>query len=75
MRLTYDPEVDAAYMMLVDAIAPGQARHQVEVPHNDGIAGQFILDFTAEGKLLGLEILFASHALPASVLAAAEPLQ
>ena len=39
MRLTYDPEVDAAYMMLVDAIAPGQARHQVEVPHNDGIAG------------------------------------
>ena len=56
MRLTYDPEVDAAYVMLVDAIAPGQARHQVEVPHNDGIAGQFILDFTEEGKLLGLEI-------------------
>lgn len=74
MRLTYDPEVDAAYMMLVDAIAPGQARHQVEVPHNDGIAGQFILDFTEEGKLLGLEILFASDTLPASVLAAAEPL-
>lgn len=74
MRLTYDPEVDAAYMTVVDAIAPGQARHQVEVPHNDGIAGQFVLDFTAE-ELLGLEILFASDTLPASVLAAAEPLQ
>ena len=47
MRLTYDPEVDAAY----------------------------ILDFTEDGKLLGLEILFASDTLPASVLAAAEPLQ
>ena len=73
MRLTYDPEADAAYMMLVDAIAPGQARHQVEVPHNDSASGQYILDFAEDGKLLGLEILFASDALPASVLAAAEP--
>jgi uncharacterized protein YuzE len=73
MRLTYDPEVGAAYMMLVDAIAPGQARHQVEVPHNDSASGQYILDFAEDGKLLGLEIVFASDALPASVLAAAEP--
>jgi len=73
MRLTYDPDADAAYLMLVDAIAPGQARHQVQLPDNENVAGQIILDFGEDGKLLGLEVLFASDALSASVLAAAEP--
>ncbi|MCS6711508.1 DUF2283 domain-containing protein [Luteococcus sp. Sow4_B9] len=73
MRLTYDRDADAAYLMVVDSIAPGEATHQVELTHDGDVAGQFILDFDTDGKLLGLEVLFASDALHASVIAAAEP--
>lgn len=73
MRLTYDRDADAAYLMVADSIAPGEATHQVELINNGNVAGQFIFDFDADGKLLGLEVLFASDALHASVLAAAEP--
>jgi uncharacterized protein YuzE len=72
VKLTYDRDVDAAYLMVVDSIAPGEAAHQVQVAEDENVAGQFILDFDSNGKLLGLEILFASGTLPPSVLAAAE---
>ncbi|MGO2745488.1 DUF2283 domain-containing protein [Mycetocola reblochoni] len=73
MRLTYDREADAAYLMVVDNIGPGEAVRQVQVPDDESAVGQFILDFDANGKLLGMEVLFASDALPASAIADAEP--
>ena len=73
MRLTYDRDADAAYLMVADSIAPGEATHQVELTNNENVAGHFILDFDFDGKLLGSGVLFASDALRASALAAAEP--
>ena len=73
MRLTYDPDADAAYASLVDAIAPGEAAHQIRVAADARLAGEIILDVDASGRLLGVEILFASDAFPASALADAEP--
>lgn len=73
MKLTYDRDADAAYLMVADSIAPGEATHQIELTNDGTVGGQFILDFGTDGKLLGLEVLFASDALHASVLAAAEP--
>ncbi len=72
MRLTYDPEADAAYLLVADSIAPGEAVRQVQVPDEDSVPGQFILDFGRDGKLLGLEILFASEVLPSSALDAVD---
>lgn len=64
MKLTYDPEADAAYLQVVENINPGEATHQIQVPERENVPGQFILDFNSDGKLLGLEILFASSVLP-----------
>ena len=72
MRLTYDREADAAYLRVAERSVPGGAAYQVEVPHVDVSAGEFILDLDSNGRLVGVEILFASHALPLSVLADAE---
>ncbi|RTH18558.1 hypothetical protein CSW41_05720 [Thermus scotoductus] len=52
MRITYDPEADALY------IAFGEGPATVEEV-GEGIA----LDWDAEGKLLGIEILDASKRL------------
>lgn len=57
MKLTYDREVDAAYVYLVYPIKEGQAK--VQRCLNEDI----ILDFDSKGKLLGVEILNASKVL------------
>jgi uncharacterized protein YuzE len=73
MRPTYDRHADAACAMLVDAIPPGRAAHQIRAAVDERLAGEVVLDVDASGRLLGVEVLFASSALPASVLAAADP--
>lgn len=72
MRCTYDREADAAYLHVADAQQPGTSVRQVWVPDQDGVQGQFILDLDQDGRLLGIEVLFASEALPRSVLNAAQ---
>lgn len=72
MNITYDREADAAYLQIATSIAPGEAVRQVRVDADDSVLGQFILDFDSGGKLLGLEVLFASEALPTSLLDEAE---
>lgn len=57
MKLTYDREVDAAYVYLVYPIKEGQAKIQRCVNEN------IMLDFDSKGKLLGVEILNASKVL------------
>jgi len=63
MRLTYDPEADAAYLYLIDRIE-GQITETV--PAEELGASRFgpvILDFDRDGRLLGLEILGARRSL------------
>lgn len=68
MKFTYDSEADAAYLQIVENIAAGEASRQVQVPEDEDIPGQFILDFNEEGKLLRVEILFASTVLPSEMI-------
>lgn len=65
-RATYDAEVDAAYLYLVDEIADGAATTQrvVEVP---GV-GDVVLDFDDDDRLLGMEVIAASALLPRDLL-------
>lgn len=50
--MTYDPEADAAYIR----IASGKVAETAE-------AGPFIYDMDDQGRVLGIEILFASQTL------------
>jgi uncharacterized protein YuzE len=52
--VTVDRTVDAAYIYLVD-IRPGEVADTVDVEHGDGPT--LNLDFDAEGRLLGIELL------------------
>jgi uncharacterized protein YuzE len=50
--ITYDPEADAAYFY----VGRGKIDHQKE-------HGPFICDVDTEGKVIGIEVLFASKVL------------
>ncbi|GAA3595420.1 hypothetical protein GCM10022223_08210 [Kineosporia mesophila] len=70
MNLTYDPEAEAAYVSLVERIEPGEAVRQSDFIELPGGA-QAVLDFDADGKLLGIELLFVKDLLRAVTLARA----
>ena len=59
MKMSYDPQVDAAYIRL----AEGPATEGEEV------APGIVLDFDAEGRVLGIEVLHASKTLAPSAVA------
>lgn len=65
MRVTYDAESNAAYVYLVDSIAPGEAEAQ------HVISDDLIIDYDRYGKLLGFEILNARRILRPSVISQA----
>lgn len=76
MKMTYDPEVDVAYMQFVESIADGEAARSIVAVKEttaDGPA-ELNVDLDADGRLLGIEILFASESLPPGTLAAFETL-
>ena len=52
MRVTYDVKAGMAYIYLVDVIAPGEAVQQMIA--GDDMAA--VLDFDANGQLLGVEL-------------------
>jgi uncharacterized protein YuzE len=54
MLITYDPEANAVYIKLVDA---QQADHGVEL--EDGV----IADVDAQGHVVGIQVLDATHRL------------
>ena len=47
MKITYDPEVDAFYLYLLDIRAGG-------VDRSEEVAPSTVLDFDKEGNLLGI---------------------
>jgi len=68
MKITYDPDADASYIQLVDVIAEGgvsESIHSIMTPKK---RGEILLDFDAEGRLLGVEILNARDVLPEEVM-------
>jgi uncharacterized protein YuzE len=69
MRVTYDAAADAAYVSRVETIGDGEAATQIHSITTPGDRGEVALDFDADGRLLGVEVLRASAVLPAAVLA------
>ncbi|RCG32282.1 DUF2283 domain-containing protein [Sphaerisporangium album] len=69
MKVTYDREVDAAYIELVET-GPGEAVEQrvFEIPPET----EMILDLDRNGFLLGVELLGASKVLRSELLARGE---
>lgn len=68
MKVTYDDTVDAAYIQLADEIgARGVANTYPCDPVEVG--GMINLDFDADGRLVGIEVMDASKRLPPEVLA------
>jgi uncharacterized protein YuzE len=71
MRVTYDAAIDAAYIYFVDSIAAGGVAMTYSCDPSR-VKGMINLDFDSEGRLLGLEVLDASHYLSQSLLQAGQ---
>ena len=72
VRVTFDRAANAAYIYLCDVEARDEARqHSVDEPHT---RGQVVLDFDVDGRLIGIEVLDATQALPTDLLRSAERL-
>ena len=70
MELSYDPTVDAAYVMLVDSVGDGEAATQSDIlPLLNG--AEVIFDYDEAGFLLGIEILQADKVFRPEMLARA----
>jgi uncharacterized protein YuzE len=67
MMVSYDAEADAVYIQLADVISAGEVAKTVPSDPRE-IDGMINLDFDANGRLLGIEVLDARLLLPASLL-------
>ncbi|GGR31058.1 DUF2283 domain-containing protein [Agromyces mediolanus] len=67
MKLTYDPEADAAYLTLGDTIAPGSISHTVEFESPAG-GTMLLADVDTNGRILGFEFIGAQHTLDPALL-------
>jgi uncharacterized protein YuzE len=54
MRITYDKNADAVYVYIRDD----------KVSRSDEITSDTIIDYDKDGKVIGIEILFASSRMP-----------
>jgi uncharacterized protein YuzE len=70
MRVTFDGETDVGYIQLVEPDWPARPVRQVvaEDPEGSGV----VLEFDADGRLLGVELLSARHQLHPDLLGVAE---
>jgi uncharacterized protein YuzE len=68
MKITYDKDVDAAYIYLVD-IDGGDVK-QTKSVSCDGAVGFGVInfDFNDDGRIIGIEVLSASNILPVGLL-------
>lgn len=69
MRITYDPEVGAAYIYLTDEQLP-PGRDSVPADPPEGVQAGIVLDWK-DGKMAGLEVLGAASVLHSDLLARA----
>lgn len=70
MRVTFDGETDVGYIQLVDELDPALAARRVVA--EDAQGSSVALDFDADGRLLGLELLSARRQLHPDLLPGAE---
>ncbi|MEY2847676.1 MAG: hypothetical protein RI885_341 [Actinomycetota bacterium] len=73
MHLSYDPEANAAYWALGTPLQPGQSTQQLSGLTTPGGRGEIIIDFDADGQLLGVEILHADAVIRRALLDTARP--
>jgi len=66
MKLEYNKDEDVAYIYVVHPIKEGQSKKTARIKED------IILDFDAQGKLLGVEVLNASKHLDKKVILEAE---
>jgi uncharacterized protein YuzE len=71
VRITCDPDADAAYVAIAEPIGPGEACTQIWVHSKRIRGGDIILDLDRDGRLLGVEVLGATTLLRPDTLAAA----
>jgi uncharacterized protein YuzE len=69
MRVTYDPDADAAYIYLTDTAGGVSASRVVDQPMD---RASVHVEFDHRNRLIGIEVLGASRGLPAEMLEAAE---
>jgi len=71
VRLTHDAEADAAYVYLVDEIDRGEVASSrvADIPLD---RAALTVDFDANGRVLGIEVLGASRILREETITAAE---
>ncbi|WP_061964036.1 DUF2283 domain-containing protein [Demequina aurantiaca] len=72
MKISYDADVDAAYIYLASEIDSGSVSRTVPVDPQE-IDGMINLDFDAEGLLVGIEVLEASRFLSPFLLRPEQP--
>jgi uncharacterized protein YuzE len=70
MRVTYDPDADAAYIYLTDIREGGVSASRVVDQPMDRASVH--VEFDDRNRLIGIEVLGASRGLPAETLKAAE---
>jgi uncharacterized protein YuzE len=66
-RVTHDPESDCSYIYLTGTIAPG------EVVRNEIVLRDIVLDFDAQGCLIGIELLSSTLLHPKLAAQAKKP--
>lgn len=71
MKIDYDKSVDAAYIYLAPSLGDAAAVKTYACDPEE-VGGQIQLDFDDAGQLIGIEVLDASHLLPAAALATSE---
>lgn len=68
LRVTFDPEVDAAYIYLADEPAMGW-RHGKTIPVDPAeIGGMVNIDLDDDGRLIGVEVMDARSLLSDKIL-------
>jgi uncharacterized protein YuzE len=67
MNIQYDSKVDAAYIQIVELIEPGMVASTYLCDPAE-VGGMINLDFDANGRLLGIEVIGASTLLSEKVL-------
>jgi uncharacterized protein YuzE len=67
MRVTYDAEVDAAYIYLVDTPPPGSAVTTLSLDPAE-VNGEVNIDLDSAGRIIGIEVLDASRLLPEELI-------
>lgn len=74
MRITYDPEANAAFIYLKETIAPGGVARTEICDVETKPETSIILCFDSEGLVVGIEILGATRILPPETLMRAQRL-